>query len=113
MSYSWISDGAKQRIKLFPVFRKTYGTNIALFTSSRKKGLGFVASDSKGRHGGVAEISDGETAPRSYVWPDKKVALFVLLKKFARVPMIAIESIVMRFQLYLWRHDIMLSTVTY
>ncbi|KAF5480525.1 hypothetical protein F2P56_001267 [Juglans regia] len=64
--------GAKQWTNLFPRFSKRYGTNISLFMSYRKKGVRFVASDATGRNGGVPEISDGETAPRSYVWPDKK-----------------------------------------
>jgi hypothetical protein len=56
-----------------------------LFTSFRKKGVRFVASSATGRSGGVAEISEGQTAPRSYVWPDKKVAIlceFMFFKSF-------------------------------
>lgn len=75
MSHSLISGGAKQWTNLFSRFSKRYGTNISLSMSYRKKGVRFVASDATGRNGGVPEISDGETAPRSYVWPDKKVAL--------------------------------------
>ncbi|XP_059432074.1 alternative NAD(P)H-ubiquinone oxidoreductase C1, chloroplastic/mitochondrial isoform X5 [Corylus avellana] len=64
--------GAKQWPKLFPGLSKRYGTDLALFTSFRKKGVGFVASGTTGWSGGVAELSEGETAPQSYVWPDKK-----------------------------------------
>lgn len=50
---------------------------MALFTSFRKKGVGFVASGTTGWSGNVAEVSEGEIAPQSYVWPDKKVANLV------------------------------------
>lgn len=79
LCHFWISGGAKQWPKLFPGFSKRYGTDFALFTSFRKKGVRFVASGATGRNGGVVEISEGETAPRSYVWPDKKVAICVNL----------------------------------
>ncbi|XP_059432072.1 alternative NAD(P)H-ubiquinone oxidoreductase C1, chloroplastic/mitochondrial isoform X3 [Corylus avellana] len=70
--------GAKQWPKLFPGLSKRYGTDLALFTSFRKKGVGFVASGTTGWSGGVAELSEGETAPQSYVWPDKKPRVCIL-----------------------------------
>ncbi|GMY12583.1 alternative NAD(P)H-ubiquinone oxidoreductase C1, chloroplastic/mitochondrial [Fagus crenata] len=64
--------GAKQCTKLFPCIPKRYGTNFALFASSRTKGVRFVSSGATGKNGSVVEISEAETVPRSYVWPDKK-----------------------------------------
>lgn len=65
--------GANQWTKLlFPCFPKRYGTNFALFASSRTKGVRFVGSGATGKNGSAVEISEAETVPRSYVWPDKK-----------------------------------------
>lgn len=65
--------GASQWTKLlFPCFPKRYGTNFALFASSRTKGVRFVGSGATGKNGSAVEISEAETVPRSYVWPDKK-----------------------------------------
>lgn len=93
-----ISGGANQWTKLlFPCFPKRYGTNFALFASSRTKGVRFVGSGATGKNGSAVEISEAETVPRSYVWPDKKVALlcliylFIVLSKF-------------QIQLYLLKH---------
>lgn len=65
--------GANEWTKLlFPCFPKRYGTNFALFASSRTKGVRFVGSGATGKNGSAVEISEAETVPRSYVWPDKK-----------------------------------------
>ncbi|KAF3943433.1 hypothetical protein CMV_030009 [Castanea mollissima] len=62
--------GAKQWTnKLFPVFPKRYGTGFSLFPN---KGVRFVGSGVTVGNGGVVEISEGEKAPRSYVWQDNK-----------------------------------------
>ena len=71
-----ISGGAKQWTnKLFPGFPKRYGTGFSLFPN---KVVRFVGSDVTVANGGVVEISEGEKAPRSYVWQDNKVAPHVL-----------------------------------
>lgn len=108
MSHLLISGGAKQWTNLFPRFSKRYPTNISLSTSYRKKGVRVVASDTTGRNGGVLEISGGETAPRSYAWPDKKVALlseFLFCKMFRHRFLSLVECILMKCKMYLLQHE--------
>ncbi|KAL5555245.1 hypothetical protein UlMin_037481 [Ulmus minor] len=64
--------GAKQRGKLFSGFSRRNRTSLLFLSSSQRKGIGLVASGGTGVNGGVAEISEAETAPRLYSWPDKK-----------------------------------------
>nr|POF17269.1 alternative nad(p)h-ubiquinone oxidoreductase c1, chloroplastic/mitochondrial [Quercus suber] len=62
--------GAKQWTnKLVPGFPKRYGTGFSLFPN---KVIRFVGSGVTVANGGVVEISEGEKAPRSYVWQDNK-----------------------------------------
>lgn len=67
-----LNRGAKQWPKPVPEFSKRCGTDFSLFKNSWKKGVRFVASATTERIGGVVEISERETPPSSFAWPDKK-----------------------------------------
>lgn len=63
----------KHQVKLFSNFSRRGQTKISVFASSGKKRFQFVvASSASGGNEGVAEISEAETSPRFYSWPDKK-----------------------------------------
>lgn len=68
-----ISGGVKQWSKLFPGLSRSKGTSLSFLTNSPRKGVGLVASAATGDTGGVADISEAESAPRFYSWPDNKV----------------------------------------
>ncbi|XP_062154578.1 probable sugar phosphate/phosphate translocator At3g11320 isoform X1 [Alnus glutinosa] len=63
-----ISGGSKQRATLFSDSPRVSAANLSL---SPSRGFGFLASDGIIRgNEGVAKVSDGQTAPLSYTWPD-------------------------------------------
>lgn len=66
-------------MKLIPGFSRKHGTGFSFSESSKGRGCRFVASGAMGIHGVVAEASEGEKAPTTYSWPDKKVGFFSLL----------------------------------
>ncbi|XP_062154579.1 probable sugar phosphate/phosphate translocator At3g11320 isoform X2 [Alnus glutinosa] len=60
--------GSKQRATLFSDSPRVSAANLSL---SPSRGFGFLASDGIIRgNEGVAKVSDGQTAPLSYTWPD-------------------------------------------
>ncbi|XP_050377435.1 alternative NAD(P)H-ubiquinone oxidoreductase C1, chloroplastic/mitochondrial [Argentina anserina] len=64
---------AKHQGRLFPDFSRGRGSKISLFASSQRKSYQFVvASSASVGNGGVAEMSEAESAPRYYSWPDEK-----------------------------------------
>lgn len=64
---------AKHQARLFPDFLRKGRSKISLFARSQRKRSQFViASSASGGNGGVAEISEAETAPQFYSWPDEK-----------------------------------------
>lgn len=64
--------------KLFHCSSKSFGTNFSLFTTPSKNRFCFAASSSSGKDGDSVEMSEGETAPRVFTWPDKKVGLLLI-----------------------------------
>ncbi|PON52821.1 FAD/NAD(P)-binding domain containing protein [Parasponia andersonii] len=65
---------AKQGTNFFPGFLRRKGTpfSFPFLSNSQRKGMALVASAATGYNGGVAEVSEAETKPRSYSWPDNK-----------------------------------------
>lgn len=57
--------------KFFQRHSRKYWTNSGFFSSSgRRRGLRVVGSRSTGRYSGVSEVSENESQPSSYAWPD-------------------------------------------
>lgn len=73
-----VSGGGSKWAKLIPGFSRKPGTGLSFSRSSQRKGSRFVASAAMGIDGGVAEVSEGEKAPTTYSWPDKKVGFLLL-----------------------------------
>ncbi|KAJ9159466.1 hypothetical protein P3X46_024973 [Hevea brasiliensis] len=72
LPFNRISIGSKRLGKLFSVSPR-WSIRSPLFPNSpRSRGFRFVASSAIGTNEGVAEISQGETRPRIYKWPDNR-----------------------------------------
>ncbi|PIN24246.1 NADH-dehydrogenase (ubiquinone) [Handroanthus impetiginosus] len=57
--------------KLVQQHSRKYWSNSSLFSrSGGRRGLRVVGSSSTGKYGGVSEVSESESQPSSYVWPD-------------------------------------------
>ncbi|KAL3729111.1 hypothetical protein ACJRO7_033674 [Eucalyptus globulus] len=72
LPFNRVSGGGSRWAKLIPGFSRKPGTGLWFSKSSRGKGCRFVASGAVGIGGGVAEVLEGEKAPATYSWPDKK-----------------------------------------
>ncbi|KAG8645579.1 alternative NAD(P)H-ubiquinone oxidoreductase C1, chloroplastic/mitochondrial isoform X2 [Manihot esculenta] len=71
-AFNGISIGATRLGKLFPVSPRWSICSPSFTNSPRRRGFRFVASSAIGKNEGVAEISQGETPPRIYTWPDNR-----------------------------------------
>ncbi|XP_022966268.1 alternative NAD(P)H-ubiquinone oxidoreductase C1, chloroplastic/mitochondrial [Cucurbita maxima] len=63
---------ARRSGNFFPCSSRKLRTNLCRFSSSRGKGIRCAISSSSKNNGGVAEISESESAKRFYAWPDYK-----------------------------------------
>lgn len=64
---------AKHCAGLFPSFSRRCGTKITLSASSQQKRFRFaIASSAPRSNGNVKDLSEAETAPQLYSWPEKK-----------------------------------------
>ena len=76
-----VSGVARRSGNFFPCSSRKIRTNLCQFSSSRGKGIRCAISSSSKNNGGVAEISESESAKRFYAWPDYKVSVLDGSKK--------------------------------